>query len=110
MAKEHEIQNEIIEKLLCQGIFCYRNNSGAFSSQYENKAGEVKTRFIQFGLPGSSDIIAIVRGRFVGIEVKGPRGKQNEAQQAFQRNVEDAGGVYILAYSWEDVEKLITKI
>lgn len=104
---EHEIQNDIIENLLRAGIYCFRNNSGAFSSQYENKKGEVKTRFIQFGLPGSSDIIAIYKGLFVGIEVKRKGGKQSDEQKAFQRNVEDSGGIYILAFSWDDVNKKI---
>lgn len=87
-----------MEKLFDLGIFCFRNNSGAFAAQYKEKV-----HFVQFGLKGSSDIIAIVNGIFVGIEVKGPKGKQSEYQGAFQKNVEDAGGIYILAFSWEDV-------
>ncbi len=61
----------------------------------------------QYGLTGSADIIAIVRGYFLGIEVKGPTGKQSEAQQAFERNVKYAGGYYIVARSVEDVEKIL---
>ncbi len=76
-------------------MFAFRINTGAYS---------VDDRFIQYGYPGCSDIIAIVRGTFVGIEVKRPKlGKQSELQKSFQKNVEDAGGIYILATSWEDV-------
>ena len=105
MPKEHEIQSEILEKLIDRGIFCFRNNSGAFAAEYKGK-----TRFIQFGTPGSTDIIAIVRGIFLGIEVKGPRGKQSDYQKAFQRNVEEAGGIYVLAFSWNDVLTIINNI
>ena len=95
MASEHEIQSEILKKLLDLGIFAFRINTGAYA---------VDGRFIQYGYPGCSDIIAIVKGRFVGIEVKSSKGKQSELQQAFQQNVESANGIYILACSWEQVE------
>lgn len=69
-----------------------------------------KTRMIQFGAKGSPDIIAILNGFFVGIEVKRPGNKQNESQKAFQRNIEGAGGYYILATSPEDLEDKINEI
>ena len=67
-------------------------------------------RMIQFGFPGSPDIIAIVRGYFLGIEVKGPKGKQRESQAAFEQNVKYSGGYYVLAYSVEDVEEALLLI
>lgn len=103
--KESEIQAEIFNNLVNLGIFCFRNNSGAFAGEYKGKK-----RYIQFGLPGSSDLIAIVEGIFVGIEVKRPGGKQSDYQKAFQRNVEEAKGIYILAFSWDDVTKIINQI
>ena len=103
--KELEIQGKIFNNLVELGIFCFRNNSGAFAGEYKGKK-----RFVQFGLPGSSDLIAIVKGIFVGVEVKRPGGKQSDYQKAFQRNVEEAGGAYILAYSWNDVVPIINQI
>lgn len=69
-----------------------------------------KTRMIQFGATGSPDIIAIYKGMFVGVEVKRIGGVQSEAQKAFQRNIESAGGYYILATSPEELEDKINKI
>ncbi len=94
---EHSIQSEILEELLNRGIFAFRVNTGAYA---------VEDRFIQYGYPGCSDIIAIVKGQFIGIEVKRPGGgKQRETQKSFQLNVENAGGRYILARSWEEVKQ-----
>lgn len=59
--------------------------------------------FVRFGAPGSPDIICVVKGQCVGIEVKRPAGKQNKNQVKFQAELERAGGKYILAYSLDDV-------
>ena len=69
-----------------------------------------KKRVIQFGVPGSPDIIAIYHGYFVGIEMKRPGGKQNENQKAFQKNVEYAKGFYFVAESLEDIDNNLKKI
>lgn len=61
--------------------------------------------FYRFGALGSPEIICVIKGQFVGIEVKAPKGKQSEYQKEFQRNLEKAGGRYILALSLEDVIK-----
>jgi hypothetical protein len=45
----------------------------------------------------------VVNGQYVGIEVKAPKGKQSEHQQEFQKQLEAAGGKYVLVYSLEDV-------
>jgi hypothetical protein len=51
---------------------------------------------------GSADISAIIRGRSVKIEVKIGSDRQSEAQRAYQEQVEKAGGVYIIAKTFED--------
>jgi hypothetical protein len=45
----------------------------------------------------------VVKGLYVGIEVKAPKGRQSEHQKEFQRQLEASGGRYILAYSLDDV-------
>lgn len=51
--------------------------------------------------PGTADISATVKGKSVKIEVKIGRDRQSEAQRRYQREVESAGGVYIIATSFE---------
>jgi len=55
-------------------------------------------RFFRAGAVGAPDIVCVINGQFVGIEVKAPKGKQSDHQKEFQRKLEAAGGRYILAY------------
>src|SRR5450755_2577576 len=93
--RESAIQAQIIQYLKLKGIFHYRNNSGGFL--------DANKHFYRFGALGSPDIICVVDGQFVGIEVKAPGGKQSDHQISFQKRLEAAGGKYILAYSLEGV-------
>tara|TARA_R110002020_G_scaffold182855_1_gene378684 strand:+ start:326 stop:628 length:303 start_codon:yes stop_codon:yes gene_type:complete len=53
-------------------------------------------RIIRFGLKGSSDIIGVYKGLFLGIEVKTGNAVQNKDQINFQKMIESCGGIYIL--------------
>ncbi|HSY52436.1 MAG TPA: hypothetical protein VLC46_26785 [Thermoanaerobaculia bacterium] len=99
--KESEIQRLILDWLDAKRIFHYRQNSGAF------KEG---TRFVRFGAVGAPDIVAVVKGTYVGIEVKAPRGHQTSSQRDFEAMLRMAGGVYVLARSLEEVEQAINTI
>jgi hypothetical protein len=96
--KEHDLQNLILDYLSAKRIFHYRNNSGAMAKEYNGKK-----YFMRFGCPGSPDIVCVINGQYIGIEVKGEKGKQNDNQKDFQEELEDSGGKYILAYCLEDV-------
>ena len=65
--------------------------------------GTRQKHFYRFGALGSPDIVCVVNGQYVGIEVKAPKGRQSEHQKEFQRQLEAAGGRYILAYSIDEV-------
>lgn len=97
--KESDIQRTIIDYLNVKKIFHFRNNSGALPTLHGG--------FIRFGAVGSPDIIAVVKGTFVGIEVKNKTGKQSPAQKDFQERLEAAGGRYILAKQLEDVSSVL---
>jgi hypothetical protein len=60
-------------------------------------------RFFRAAAVGAPDIICVVNGQYVGIEVKAPRGRQSDHQKEFQRRLEEAGGKYILAYSIDEI-------
>jgi hypothetical protein len=92
---ESYTQRQILDYLTLKGIFHYRNNSGAFKRD--------DGHFYRFGALGSPDIICVINGQFVGIEVKAPKGKLRDSQVEFQMNLEAAGGKYILAYSLDEV-------
>lgn len=93
MAKTPEglIQAEIIEFLKESKVFHFRYN--ATSSQ--------------FGLP---DIIAIVEGVFVGLEVKTKKGRPTELQLLMQKSVRRAGGVYEFVTSVKEVKEVLKRV
>jgi len=65
-------------------------------------------RVITFGVKGGADISGLLRGgRRLEIEVKKPGGRQSEEQKAFQRMIEGLGGLYILAFSVDDVREAL---
>jgi Holliday junction resolvase len=49
-----------------------------------------------FGKSGIPDIIAIVGGHFVGIEVKSATGKPTELQKICGKQIEEAGGTWLV--------------
>lgn len=101
--KEKDIQNAIVEWLEWKKIFHYRNNTGAFVRPGTSS-------FYRFGVPGAPDIVCVISGLFVGIEVKRPGGRLSPLQEDFGKRLTKAGGIYIVATSIEDVEQGIAKI
>lgn len=101
--KEAEAQRAILDYLRLKGHFFWRNNTGAFRTSWERKDGSYGENLMRFGTAGSPDIIGCVNGQFVGIEVKGPRGRLSPAQEAFRDMLTDAGGKHIEARSIDDV-------
>lgn len=55
------------------------------------------------GMNGVPDILAVINGKLIGIEVKAALGRQSADQMRWQLNLEAAGARYILARSWEEV-------
>ena len=93
--KEKEIQKVISEYLTLKRIFFYRNNSGAFRSEGGG--------FYRFGATGSPDIVAVIRGKYIGIEVKTERGILSPGQKQFKENLEKAGGIYLVVRSLNEL-------
>ena len=80
-------------------IFCYRQNSGAGITP--------SGRFIRYGKVGSPDIIAVIGGKYIGIECKIGKGRQSPSQIEFQEKLENAGGEYWIVRQLEDLEGII---
>ena len=93
--RESDVQKAIIQYLEVKHIFHYRNNSGAYKAEHGS--------FIRYGAVGSPDIICVINGQYVGIEVKRPGGRLSPFQKIFAENLVKAGGRYILAFSIDDV-------
>lgn len=95
---EKATQKAVLDYLTAKGIFHWRQNSGA-----------IKTRghFYKFAsINGIPDIVAIVNGQFIGLEIKDIDGKQNDDQIEFQRLLEESGGKYYVIRSIDEVIQL----
>lgn len=98
-ARTHtQLVRDILVDISPLGLF-WENNTGALPDRYG--------RLVRYGLKGSSDILGCLKGRFIGIEVKVGADRQRKEQSAFQRAVEAAGGIYILARSVADVRRAL---
>ena len=96
---EKTIQNAILRYLsTVPGLRAWRQNTGV--ARYGQQV-------VRFGIPGQADITGIYNGIRLEIECKSTTGKQTPPQAAFQRMIENHGGIYILARSVEDVRRVI---
>lgn len=95
---EGQVVNACIKWLFAHGCYVWRQNVGAFKPDGSN-------RFIRFGMAGLADILGVTpSGRFIACECKVGKNKQQNAQIEFQRRVEEKNGIYVLAYSVDDLE------
>lgn len=94
--RERGMIARITEKNVTKSIRDLLKTLGVFHFKQFQSLGSV---------PGVPDIIGIYQGRFLGIEVKAPKGKPSPMQVAFLDNIRKQGGIAILAYSVDDVIK-----
>ena len=92
--KHGDLVNQCLLVLAEHGI-AWSNATGALK--------DASGRLVRYGLNGSSDILACIKGRFVGVECKVGRDRQSDTQKRFEQAVTRHDGIYILARSVEDV-------
>jgi len=93
---EKEIQGQILNFLAHIGVFCWRNNSVGVFDQRKNAYRKRTSRHQINGVP---DILGIMHGKFLAIEVKRHDGKVSDAQRIFLAKMNDEGGVAFVARS-----------
>lgn len=98
-----------LESQVLSGILAYLEfRHDAFWWRQNTVGGQALSGAYLHAEKGVSDILCVKHGRFFGIEVKREfGGVQSEDQKRFQRNVESAGGTYVLASSVEDVDRAL---
>jgi len=98
MTKEGAVVQACLDYLKIYGAFAWRNNTGALKDK--------RDRPVYFGKPGSADILGVLPGgRFIAVECKSKKGKLSDKQELFLAEVEQLGGVAIVAKSVDDVIK-----
>lgn len=115
---EGEIQREILEHLGVErrgpdgkpsGVFVSRKNDGMFWRQNCGSARRGKA-FVRFAPPGTADILGCVAGAFIALEIKREGEDQNPAQVAWQRMVEDSGGIYRVVRSVSEALAVVEEV
>ena len=108
--KESQIQKEILHWLSLQPkdqMFSWRMYTGPIVRGNPLKG---KTFFTPNPCPGLPDIIVIIKGRFVGLEIKQPKGRQSTEQKTFEQAIKKAGGFYFLVRSLDEAIQAIDSI
>jgi hypothetical protein len=98
MTKEAPILRASLDYLRLRNVFCWRQNSGAFTTP-DGK------RFMRTSdINGVADIIGVTpRGRFLAVECKSERGRQSTPQRQFQKAIERHNGLYIIVHSIDEL-------
>ena len=99
---EHDTQNAIIELITRRGGIAIRINSGAIPIE-----GVSKPYYFRGAKKGTSDIIALYKGRFLAIEVKHGKNTASREQADFISEVRDKGGVGLCVWSIDTVISLL---
>lgn len=101
---ESNFQSQIVRFLRSQGFYVFAvPNAGKVSV----KQGAIYKR--EGALAGVSDLIIVLQGRTVYVEIKSPNGKgrQSDSQKEFEREITARGHEYLLWDNWAEVESFI---
>ena len=98
---EKQIENAILDYLLMvDGMFWKAQNVGI----YDPRKGTFR-RPGKYHKAGVADILGIIRGRFVAIEVKTKTGRLSKSQAKFLDEVRLNGGIAFVARSVEECDE-----
>lgn len=85
-----------------RAIIDYLKLSGCYATRISTEGRMAGGRRIRSSVDvGTADIHACVAGHHVSIEVKFGRDKQSVAQRTVEQQVQDAGGLYFIAPTFE---------
>lgn len=100
--KENKVQKEVLNYLLHNGIYCWRNNN---TPQYDAKLGMYRAFN---GKRGVGDILGILpSGRFLSVECKSSTGKVSPDQILFAKMGTAIGGLCVVVHSLDELKPYI---
>lgn len=99
---EKPIENQILNLLKLLGVYCWKNQSVGI---YDKAKGVYRKSNNKHHINGVADIIGVISGRFLAIEVKSKTGTLSQDQKLFIMKVNEEGGVAFVARSPGDVLK-----
>ena len=107
--EEGVIQRHILRHVsqLVPQVKIWRANSGKV---------KVKGGYMSLAPAGTADIVGLIKphGQFLAIEVKVPGQNLSEAQEAWRKEIESMGGLYIIATDWrqcaQDIKRYVDEM
>lgn len=104
---ESNFQIGVVRFLRQQGFYVFAvPNSGGSGKLTARQGAQLKKEGL---LAGVSDLVIVLQGRVVFVELKTPTGtgKQSESQKEFEAEVSVRGHEYLLWQSWAEVEAFV---
>lgn len=96
---EDQIEKQVLTWLKMKQIFAFKVRSvGTYDPKI--RGFRAPSPWFRKGCP---DVLVCFKGRFIGLEIKTPKGTLSESQESFHKDLADAGG---FAYVVRDVEEL----
>lgn len=106
MTPEKAIENEILSFLKSVGCYCWKNQSvGIFDPTKKVFRRSNNVHHIR----GVSDVLGIISGRLLAIEVKSEKGRLTDEQRVFLRRINEEGGIGIVGRSARGVAQELAK-
>lgn len=99
--KESQAQAAICEYLAYQKLFFWRNNN---IPVFADGTFRAMPKYARKGVP---DILLLINGKFIGLEVKSLTGIMSEHQKEFEADMQNNGGYYYVIRSIDDVQKIL---
>jgi len=107
---EQVVKNKVCKLLTEAGIFFFQVNNGAVYDKNIGTTGGYRS-LSKWAIAGVSDLIAIVNGQFIGIELKkNEKDKASPDQILFAKRVERNKGQYYLIGSEEQAKAMLIKL
>jgi hypothetical protein len=113
MVSESAVLRECIANLAARGVFCVRVNSGAAQGRgerryvryYEARWADAAGRMSGPIHAGHPDLLLVIMGRAVYVEIKRPvGGRLSHAQREWLDAARRAGALGVVATSWAELE------
>ena len=102
---EKKIEMEILGFLRAIDVFCWKNESTGIFDPVKKTFRSNKN---PYKINGVSDILGVIQGRMLAIEVKSPVGRLTDEQRIFLAKVNECNGIGFVARSLEQcVDQLL---
>lgn len=103
-----DVKEFVSEKFLQNQILDYLNaNTDGMFWQNDSVGIKGRKRENRYRPNGVADILGVIEGHSVAIEVKSPKGKILQSQLAFSEKFRRSGGSYYVVRSFEDISELV---